>query len=65
VVHAREAFHEVAEFFPFIVVAFEKVGAVLDWNNDGATVTDFGLGRQGKECSCSEGNYGGDWGLGR
>lgn len=36
VIEAGQAFHEIADFFPLIVVTFEKVEAVLDWCDCGA-----------------------------
>lgn len=65
VVHARETLHEVAEFFPLVVVAFEEVCAVLDGDDDGAAVGELGLGGESEEDAGGEGDYGGDGGLGR
>lgn len=48
-VHARQALHEVADFLPLVVVAFKEVGAVLDRDDDGAAVADFGLGGECEE----------------
>ena len=51
VVHPRQCLHEVADLLPLVVVALEKVPAVLDGNDDGAG----GLGQLGL---CGEGKVG-------
>lgn len=65
VVHARETLHEVADFLPLVVVAFEEVGAVLDGHYDCAAVGEFGLRGEGEEDAGGEGEDGGERGLGR
>lgn len=64
VVQAGKAFHEVADFFPFVVVAFEEVGAVLDGGYDGAAFGDFGFRGECEVDSCCEGDDWGEGGLG-
>lgn len=44
VVEAGETLHEVADFLPLVVVAFEEVGVVLDGCDDGAAFGDLRLG---------------------
>jgi hypothetical protein len=55
-VHACETLHEVANLFPFVVVAFEEVCAVLNRDNDSTAIANFRLGRQGEEDAGSKGD---------
>lgn len=61
VVHARETLHEVADFFPLIVIAFHQISAMLGWYDGGTSFTDFGLGRKCEENPGREGYHWGKW----
>ena len=65
VIHAGETFHEVADFLPLVVVAFEEVGAVRYGHYDGAACADFWFGGESEEDAGCEGDDGGDRRLGR
>ena len=44
-IHSCETFHEVPDFFPLIIIAFQEVGSMLDGYDDCTTLTQLCLCR--------------------